>query len=85
MSKATEPADVDRISAYLDMPVYGVIPLDEDVRIAERIGVPVFEHAPDSVAVAAITRIAERRDAEERLAPRGDSRGEQRDPPGAPA
>ena len=47
------------------MPVFGVVPLDEDVTIAERLGVPVFEHAPDSAAVTAITRIAEQLDGEE--------------------
>lgn len=59
------PADVDRISGFLDMPAFGVIPVDEDVRSAERIGVPTFEHAPGSVAAAAFTAIAERLDAEE--------------------
>lgn len=65
VSKATGPADVDRISGFLCMPAFGVVPLDEDVRSAERIGVPVFEHAPGSMAVAAITAIADRLDAEE--------------------
>lgn len=65
VSKATEEADLDRVSGFLGMPVFGVVPLDEDVRSAERAGVPVFEHAPASVAVAAITQIAERLDGEE--------------------
>ena len=64
VSKATGQAAIDRVSGFLGMPVYGVVPLDEDVRIAERIGVPAFEHAPGSAAVAAITEIAERLDAE---------------------
>ena len=64
VSKATGPADVEHVCAQLDMPAYGVIPLDEDVRRAERAGVPVFEHAPDAPAVAAIAAIAERLEAE---------------------
>lgn len=67
VSKATGRGDIDRISTFLDMPVYGVVPLDEDVRSAERLGVPVFQHAPASAAVEAITSIAERLDAEERV------------------
>ena len=70
VSKAAGPTDVGRISAFLGMPVFGVIPLDDDVRSAERVGVPVFEHAPASAAVAAITQIAARLDAEQHeLAP----------------
>lgn len=69
VSKAAGSADVDRVSEFLAMPVFGVVPLDEDVRSAERLGVPVFEHAPGSQAVAAITRIAERLDEQHERAP----------------
>ncbi len=62
VSKATGASDVERVSGFLGLPVIGVVPLDEDVQRAERIGVPVFEYAPDSTAIAAITRIAERLD-----------------------
>ncbi len=72
VSKAAGAADIDRISGFLGMAVFGVVPLDEDVTIAERLGVPVFEHARDSVAVAAITRIAERLDGEEQEPARAD-------------
>ncbi len=65
VSKATRRADVERITEFLAMPAFGVVPLDEDVRSAERVGAPVFEHAPTSSAVAAIARIAERLDAAE--------------------
>lgn len=65
VSKAAGSADVDRVSEYLGMPAFGVVPLDEHVRTAERVGVPVFRHAPASTAVAAIARIAERLDAED--------------------
>jgi len=64
VSKAAGPADVERVSAYLGLPAFGVVPLDEDVKIADRLGVPVFEHAPESAAVMAIEEIAERLDAE---------------------
>ena len=66
VSKATGPADVERISGFLDMRAIGVVPLDDDVRIAERIGTPLLDHAPASAAVSAIARIAERLDAEAR-------------------
>lgn len=62
VSKATGQADVDHVSGVLGMPVFAVVPVDEEVRIAERAGVPVFEHAPGSPAVAAIERIAEQLD-----------------------
>ena len=60
VSKAEGQADVDVVSEFLGLPAFGVIPLDEDVRTAERAGTPVFEHAPDSAAVTAMTEIAER-------------------------
>lgn len=64
VSKAEGPADVDRVSEFLALPAFGVVPLDEDVRIAERAGVPAFEHAPHSAAVAAIVQMAEELDGE---------------------
>jgi CO dehydrogenase maturation factor len=64
VSKATGASDVERVSGFLGLPTFGIVPLDDDVERAERIGAPVFEYAPDSPAVAAITRIAERLDAE---------------------
>jgi CO dehydrogenase maturation factor len=60
VSKAEGPADVERVTTYLGLPALGVVPLDEDVKIAERLGVPVFDYAPGSAAVAAIEEIAER-------------------------
>lgn len=65
VSKAAGSADVERISGFLGMPVFGVVPLDDDVSSAERVGVPVFEQAPGSAALAAITSIAERLDGEQ--------------------
>ena len=62
VSKASGQDDIDRISGFLAMPVLGVIPVDEDVRLAERAGVPVFEQAPSSAAVTAIERLAEQLD-----------------------
>jgi CO dehydrogenase maturation factor len=69
VSKATGPADVERISEFLDMQAIGVVPLDDGVRSAERVGAPVFDHPPAAAAVAAITRIAEQLDAEHEAAP----------------
>jgi CO dehydrogenase maturation factor len=73
VSKAEGPADVERVTEYLGLPALGVVPLDEDVQVAERLGVPVFEHAPESAAVAAMQEIAERLDA---LAPAASAGGD---------
>ena len=35
VSKAVGPADVERVSAYLGLTPFGVVPLDEDVKVAE--------------------------------------------------
>ena len=67
VSKVAAEDDIDTVCGFLEMPAFGLIPLDEDVRTAERLGLPVYEHAPRSAAVAAITEIAERLDAEPRL------------------
>lgn len=64
VSKVTDPDDVERVSDYLGMPALGVVPYDEDVVAAERDGVPVLDHAPDSQAMAAIAVVAARLDAE---------------------
>jgi CO dehydrogenase maturation factor len=64
VSKATGPDDVDRVSDYVGLPAFGVVPFDEDVARAERDGTPVFDDAPDSQALAAIAEIAERLDTE---------------------
>ena len=64
VSKVTGPADVDRVAGFLDLPPFGVVPFDEDVRHAERVGAPVLDFAPTSGAVAAIAAIAARLDTE---------------------
>jgi CO dehydrogenase maturation factor len=65
VSKAAGRDDVELVEGFLGMPAFGVVPLDEDVRRAERSGVPVLQLAPRSAAVAAIEQIAERLDAGE--------------------
>ena len=62
VSKSTSVADVELVSGFLGLPAFGVIPLDEEVRRAERAGLPVLLHAPESPAVTAMVRMAERLD-----------------------
>jgi CO dehydrogenase maturation factor len=62
VSKAADPSDVEFVSGFLGMQPFGIVPLDDDVRRAERSGVPVLVHAPRSPAVAAMVAIAERLD-----------------------
>ncbi|MBA3300388.1 MAG: hypothetical protein H0T15_00840 [Thermoleophilaceae bacterium] len=64
VNKATGAADAERVEAFLDMPALAVVPMDEGVRRAERAGVSVLDHDPDSPAVEAITRLAERLEAQ---------------------
>lgn len=60
VSKVTGPADVELVAGFLGMPVFGVVPLDDEVRRAERSGVPVLQHAPRSRAVTSMVQMAER-------------------------
>ncbi|MGH2897605.1 MAG: AAA family ATPase, partial [Solirubrobacteraceae bacterium] len=48
VSKATGEDDVRRVSDFLDLEPLAVVPVDEDVRIAERAGVAILDHAPQS-------------------------------------
>ncbi len=59
VNKATGDADAERVQAFLEVPLLGVVPASEEVRSAERAGVALLDHAPDSEAVHAIERLAD--------------------------
>ena len=59
VNKATDDADAERVRSFLDVPLLAVVPADEGVRSAERAGVALLDHAPDSEAVHAIERLAD--------------------------
>lgn len=63
VSKATCDEDERRVSDFLALPVLATVPVDEDVRAAERAGVAVLDHAPECAAVRAIERLADRLEA----------------------
>jgi CO dehydrogenase maturation factor len=63
VNKVTPEADVERAEQFLGIPLLGTVPADPDVRAAERAGVALLDHAPESEAVKAITRLADRLDA----------------------
>jgi CO dehydrogenase maturation factor len=63
VNKVTPEADVERAEQFLEIPLLGTVPADPDVRAAERAGVALLDHAPESAAVKAITRLADRLDA----------------------
>jgi CO dehydrogenase maturation factor len=59
-SKVKKRADLDRIESFFDHRATAVIPLDPAVVEAERLGVALIDHAPDSAAVRAIAELATR-------------------------
>lgn len=60
VNKSSGPRDVERVADFLGMPALAVVPIDEDVRSAELAGVALLDHAPESAAVHAIERLADR-------------------------
>lgn len=75
-SKVRSPEDVRRIEAFLDLRATAVVPLDPLVAEAERAGVPLIDHAPQSPAATAIADLAAWLGAQERptAAPEGATR-----------
>lgn len=73
VNKAIDPGDARRVSDFLGLPALQVVPVDEDVRAAERHGVAVLDSAPSCAAVRAIERLADRLEASSasRSAPEG--------------
>lgn len=58
-NKVQDESDIGLIEERLGEPVFAQIPFDPEVSEAERLGVPLIEHAPDSAAVHAIERLIE--------------------------
>lgn len=56
-NKVREPSERRLIEQRLREPVRATIPFDDDVKEAERLGVPLIDHAPDSPGAAAIERV----------------------------
>jgi len=59
VNKATSDADGDRVRDYLGVRLVGIVPVDENVKRAERDGVALLDIAPDAPAVRAIERLAD--------------------------
>jgi len=59
-NKVKNDGDLARIEQFLGAKAYAVVPLDPAVAEAERLGVPVVDHAPGSGAVRAIEELAGR-------------------------
>jgi CO dehydrogenase maturation factor len=62
VNKVTDEDDAERVQDFLDIPLTAVVPADEGVRSAERAGVALLDHAPDSPVVDAIERLADQLD-----------------------
>lgn len=60
VNKVTGDADAQRVGDFLKLPVFATVPVDEGVRSSERAGAALIDHAPDSAAVAAVERLADR-------------------------
>jgi CO dehydrogenase maturation factor len=54
-NKVGSRSDVGRIEEETGLPVVGAVPYDEAVRDADRAGVALVDHAPDSAATASIS------------------------------
>lgn len=63
VNKATSESDGDRVRDYLGVRLVGIVPVDENVKRAERDGVALLDIAPDAPAVRAIERLADVLDA----------------------
>jgi CO dehydrogenase maturation factor len=63
VNKVAEPGDAERVQEFLGVPLIAAVPVDEDVRSAERAGVALLDHAPDSAAVKALELLADALDA----------------------
>jgi CO dehydrogenase maturation factor len=63
VNKAVADGDAERVQEFLGVPLIAVVPADEGVRSAERAGVALLDHAPESAAVRAIELLADALDA----------------------
>jgi len=62
VNKCAGPQEAERVAGFLDLPALAAVPLDEQVRSAEREGEALLDHAPESAAVHAIEGLADRLD-----------------------
>ena len=62
-NKVREDSERDVLESRLGEPVVATIPFDDEVKEAERLGVPLIDHAPDSRGAKAIGEIVQRIDA----------------------
>lgn len=62
-NKVREASEREVLESRLGEPVVATIPFDEDVKEAERLGVPLIDHAPGSRGAKAIEEIVQRIDA----------------------
>lgn len=49
--------DVRHVEKWIGAPIFASLPVDEEVAVAERLGVAPIDHAPDSPAIAAMRRL----------------------------
>ena len=59
-SKVRGKEDADLVGARVGGPVFATVPIDEEVRVAERSGLAPIDAVPDSSAVRAIEDLADR-------------------------
>ncbi|HTN24076.1 MAG TPA: P-loop NTPase [Solirubrobacteraceae bacterium] len=59
VNKAAEDGDAERVREFLGVPLIAVVPVDDRVRSAERAGVALLDHAPQSAAIRAIELLAD--------------------------
>ena len=59
VNKVDDAGDAARVEEFLGVKLFAAIPVDEGVRSAERAGVALLDHAPDSPAVRAIEQLAD--------------------------
>ena len=62
MNKVADEGEVGRVEDVLGLPALAAVPNDESVRAAERLGVALLDHAPESPAVRAMGELARRLD-----------------------
>jgi CO dehydrogenase maturation factor len=63
VNKVGADDDAARVQEFLGVPLIAVVPVDDGVRSAERAGVALLDHAPDSAAIRAIELLADKLDA----------------------
>lgn len=54
VNRVSSEDDVRMVEDMLGEPAFATVPVDEDVAVAERMGVAPIDHAPDAPAIAAI-------------------------------